>query len=250
MPLPPLGLQTIIFGNKYNWDTQAVEFLDGLKEAGYVNLETGGPKDTQLFKKLLADRGMKLGGQHIAISGVKDPGPTIEYCTALGCKDVCNSGLLKWGKLEKQDYIDSIKVLNEMGKQFKKAGIEFHYHNHAFEFEKVDGSKTGMDLLIEGLDPAAIDFCIDVAWVSKGGEDPAQYLLKHNQRIGYLHLKDYQGDEWREVGSGVMDYASIMKVIPELKRVRWAMVEQDNTKSDPWQCVKTSRKYLKEKFNY
>ena len=250
MPLPPLGLQTIIFGNKFNWDTQAEEFLDLLKNAGYLNLETGGPKDAQLFKKLLEARGMRLGGQHIAISGVKDPGPTIEYCQQLGCKDVCNSGLTKWGKLTLDDYRESIKILNEMGKAFKKAGIEFHYHNHAFEFEKVDGNKNGMDVLFEGLDPDAVDFCIDVAWVHKGGENPAQYLLKHNSRIGYLHLKDYQGDEWRELGKGVMDFKSIFKVLPELKRVRWAMVEQDNTKSDPLECITTSRKYLKETFGY
>ena len=59
-----------------------------------------------------------------------------------------------------------------MGKQFRDEGIHLHYHNHDFEFLKVDGNKTGMDILMEGLDFRVVDLCVDVAWVMRGGDDP------------------------------------------------------------------------------
>lgn len=249
---PPLGLQPIVFGGTY--DTKDPEqldaFLEVVAEAGYGAIEFN-PSDPALFVELALKYGIAHAGLHIAISGGTDTAAHIETLRATGAKDVCNSGLIKWGDLTREDYEASIAVLNAMGRQFHDAGIAFHYHNHAFEFEKIDGDVRGIDLLLDGLALSVVDLCVDVAWVYRGGEDPAEFLTRHADRVGYLHLKDtHPGEAFAELGQGVLDFDSIMRVIPTLPGVRWAMVEQDNTKLAPEDSITISREYLADRYGW
>ena len=251
-PYPPLGLQPIIFGKQY--DTTKPDQLDALlgviASAGYQAVEAG-PPDVELFKGLLKKHGLTHAANHVTISRSTDPAPVIAFMNATGARDVCNSGLLRWGDdLTGEDYERSIETLNRMGKAFRAEGIHFHYHNHAFEFERVDGGATGMERLLAGLDFSVVDFCIDVAWVHRGGEDPGAYLLRHADKIGYVHLKDTDAEHWKELGRGVLDWNSVMTAVRQLPSVRWAMVEQDSTDGDPAACIRTSREFLKSTFVY
>lgn len=249
---PPLGLQPIIFGNQYNLKDpeQLDSFLEVVAGAGYTAIEAN-PHDAALFTELSLKYGITHAGLHVGISGGTETDAHIETLKTTGAKDVCNSGLLRWSDLTLQDYVDAIPVLNTMGAAFRDAGIAFHYHNHAFEFEKVDGDLRGIDILLDGLDPTAVDLCVDVAWVYRGGIDPASFLKEHDARIGYVHLKDTTtGDAFSEIGKGVLDFDSIMAALASLSRVRWAMVEQDNTKLDPEESITISREYLAERYGY
>ena len=250
MALPTVGCQLIIFGKKYNINEDTDAILDCLAAAGYKAVE-GGAKDAESYKRKLAERGLVYGGSHTGMAGLKDIKPLVKYLKTLGASDLCNSGLMKWGEHSLKDWQEGIRVLNEAGRQLRDEGVRLHYHNHAFEFtDKVDGDKNAMDLLLDGLDFSVVDFCVDVAWVKIGGQDPATFLRTHKDRIGYLHFKDHDGETWRELGRGNVDFASIMKVLPELTKVRWVMVEQDTTLGEPMESVRISRQYLKDTFNY
>ena len=56
-----------------------------------------------------------------------------------------------------------------------------------------------------------MDLCVDIAWVQKGGLDPAEFLRQHKDRISYLHLKDYNEEGWTELGSGVVNISGVMQ---------------------------------------
>lgn len=249
MSLPKVGCQLIVFGGQYNVEDDIEKIADTLAAAGYDAIE-GGPQDAARYKPLLDARGLVLAGSHVSLASNPDWDRVADYVHAMGASDVSNSGFLKWGELSDYDYKRGIELLNEGGRKLRASGIHFHYHNHAFEFEKVDGEKTGMDLLFEGLDPSACDFCIDVAWVQKGGEDPAAYLKKHQDRIGYLHFKDFDDEGWCELGRGEMDFAPIMQVLPTMPGVRWVVLEQDKSRNDAMDSVTESRRYLRETFGY
>ncbi|MBV9848146.1 MAG: TIM barrel protein [Armatimonadetes bacterium] len=249
MALPPVGAQLIVFGGKYDINTQTDVILDSIARAGYAAVE-GGARDAALYKQKLDERGLVYGGSHTGLRALQDVTPLVEYLRGVGGSDLCNSGLLRWGDLTAEDYRQAIPLLNEAGRKLRDEGVRFHYHHHDFEFKKVDGGKSGMDLLMEGLDPEAVDFCIDVAWVQKGGEDPAQYLVRHKDRIGYLHFKDFNDAGWIELGQGKVDFAAIMQVLPDITGARWVMIEQDSTAIDPVDSVAISRRYLKDTFGY
>jgi sugar phosphate isomerase/epimerase len=250
MALPPVGLQFIVFGKKYNLNEHADVMLDAVAKAGYAGVECGAPKDMKGFLKKLEARKLKLGGTHVGLRNLENPAPLIEFLHAGGSKDLCNSGLLDWNKRTPADYQEGIKRLNAAGKLLRKEGIRLHYHNHDFELAKVDGEKTGMDLLMAGLDPEACDLCVDVAWVKRGGADPAEFLKKNGRFVGFLHLKDFNDEGWIELGQGKVDFPAILKVLPSLTKVSWAMIEQDSTKLDPLESIAISRANLKNKFGY
>lgn len=246
---PPLGLQLIIFGGKYDINTQTDEILDAIADTGYSAVE-GGARDAVSYRKKLDERGLRYGGSHVSPGALGNLTPLIDYLRVMDAHDISNSGLMQWNNRTADDYKQTIKVLNDAGRKLRDEDIHLHYHNHDFEFDKVDGDKTGFDLLLDGLDPQAVDFCIDVAWVQKGGHDPAEFLRRHAERIGYIHLKDYNADGWAEVGQGVLDWPSVMTALAELPLVRWAMVEQDNTTRDPKESIAISRRFLRDTFGY
>lgn len=249
MALPPVGAQLIVFGPKYdvNRDTDAI--LDCVAAAGYAAVE-GGSNDPVEYRQKLEERGLVYGGSHTGLQGLIDPQPLIDYLHAVGGSDLCNSGLMAWDKRTADDYREGVRILNEAGKVLRSEGIHLHYHNHAFEFEKVDGDTRGIDVLIDGLNPEYVDLCVDVAWVMRGEDDPASFLLKHKELVGYLHFKDHDGEDWIELGQGKVDLASIMEAMPELTKVRWVMIEQDSAKIDPMDSCRISREYLRTAFGY
>ena len=253
MSLPPLGAQLMVFGGhptlKYDIQTQTDLILDSVAEAGYAAVE-GGSRDAPAYKRALDARGLRYGGSHVLLPSLQDVTPLIAYLKAVDSRDICNSGLRVWHNRSADDYRDAISVLNEAGRAFRREGIHLHYHHHDFEFEAVEGDKTGMDLLLDGLDPEAVDLCVDIAWVTKGGSDPAAYLTQHKDRIGYLHFKDFDADGWTELGRGQVDIGAVMRVLPDLPGVRWVMVEQDTTRNDPSESIAISRRYLRDTFGY
>lgn len=249
--LPPLGLQPIIFGGRYDFadPAQLDEFLKMASGIGFAAVEAY-PADPKLFQEIGARHGVAHCGIHLSISRETSAEKAIRTLEVTGARDVCNSGLLKWGDLTADDYRAAIDVLNRMGADFAREGIRFHYHNHAFEFLPIDGDLTGMDLLIEGLDSSVVDLCVDVAWVHRGGQDPATFLRYHQDKIGYLHLKDTHADQWRELGRGDLDFDAIIPVIAEMPHVHWAVVEQDKTDGDPIESSRISREFLQSRFGY
>lgn len=254
MALPILSLQPGWLGKKYKLSNDADQdiVLDRMKQLGIIGIEGGGP-DPVAFKRKLDARGLKYSGTHMAIASKPDAGKMIDYLHQVGGKDICNSGILEWNKPGKQHFLDGIKAINEFAKRCQQDGIYFHYHNHAFEFDKIDGDKTGLDYLLEGLDWSNdhLGLCMDVAWIWRGKDDPASFLERHASKIRYLHLKDTDETDWQELGRGKLDWKSIFNVLPKLTNCRWAAIEQDQTKQeDPMVSVEISRKFLKDNFQY
>ncbi len=257
MALPPIGAQLMVLSGhpaiKYDLDTQTDLVLDSLATAGYAGVE-GGPRDAAAYKQALDARGLRYGGSHVSLAALADAGSIdalIAYLQTLGSRDLCNSGLRSWQERSAADYHDAAQVLNAAGQRFEAAGITLHYHHHDFEFEEVEAGKTGLDILLGKTDPAFVDLCVDIAWVQKGGLDPAQFLLQHQDRVSYLHFKDYAADGgWTELGRGVVNIRGVVEVLPSLPRIRWVMAEQDKTTRDPLESLAISRRYLRDAFGY
>ena len=146
--------------------------------------------------------------------------------------------------------------MNAAGAKAKAAGLQFAYHNHAFEFEGEPGHRT-IDLFTQTMDPKLVGFEMDVFWVSVAGNDPVEWLKKLKGRVPLLHLKDKKkdfptrynegvpADTFQEVGAGSIDFA---KVIPAAQAagVKHFFVEQDQTTGDPVASLAKSYSYVRE----
>jgi len=149
--------------------------------------------------------------------------------------------------------------LNRAGEKFRAAGISLCYHNHAFEFEPMNGS-TPFHVLLDHTDKKLLGIEMDAFWVSVGGHDPAEMLGKLSGRVPLIHLKDkaegtplmYKESvprtAFKETGQGVLDW---LKILRAAKRagVRHYFVEQDQTPGDPVESLRQSAGYL-SKLNY
>lgn len=96
------------------------------------------------------------------------------------------------------DYLDTV------GKMVSEAGMEFGYHNHSFEFSKVEG-EVMYDYMLAHTNPDYVFFEMDVYWTVIGGSSPVDYFRKHPGRFKLLHIKDQ-----REIGqSGMVGFDAI-----------------------------------------
>ena len=121
-----------------------------------------------------------------------------------------------------------IDTLREPLRKIKAAGLDFAYHNHAFEFESV-GGKLIYDILIDEL--PELSFIIDTYWIKYAGYDFIEYVNRLGaDRIKNVHFKDMKTDPKGEIcpcGEGVIDFAPLIKLCDEMG-IENALVEQDN----------------------
>lgn len=152
-------------------------------------------------------------------------------------------------------YRRTADMMNLAGQKCKKEGMQFAYHNHAYEFGGQPG-KRPIDIFVERMDPRYVQFELDVFWLSVAGQDPVEALKKWKGRVALLHLKDKAKDAphqfsenmpanaFKEVGSGSIDFPAILKAAPAAG-VKQYIVEQDQTPGDPLESLRKSFNYLK-----
>jgi sugar phosphate isomerase/epimerase len=80
------------------------------------------------------------------------------------------------------------ETFNRAGEASSKAGIQFAYHNHNFEFAPVNG-KMPYDVLLEECDPALVKMELDLCWISAAGKDPVEYFKRYPGRFPMVHVK-------------------------------------------------------------
>mgnify|MGYP001829119096 CR=1 FL=1 len=108
---------------------------------------------------------------------------------AMGCKYVVFP-MNRWANNVEEMKVEC-DLMNKIGEEANKRGIKFGYHNHNFEFEKIEGTEQMIeDFLIANTDPDKVFFQMDVYWVTEGKQDPVAYLKKYPNRFKVLHIKD------------------------------------------------------------
>jgi sugar phosphate isomerase/epimerase len=140
--------------------------------------------------------------------------------------------------------------MNKAAEACAKAGLQFCYHNHAFEFQGNEGERP-WDVLNERWDKKLVQLEVDVFWVAVSGQTPSEFLRKYNNRVPLVHLKDeafgtpVQFNErvppyaFREVGTGTLDMPLILRAC-EAIGVQHYIVEQDQTKGNPVDSLRIS----------
>ena len=248
MSRPQVGVQLIIFGRRFEQDRSGV--LAQVAKAGYAGIEAGapgGPEEVERLRAAVAGAGLVYAGGHCGVHQLSDP----EVVEALATSVSALGGrfLLVSGRFENLDgYREGARVLSRAGARCRDAGVTLCYHNHAWEFQPIEGRRP-IDLLIAESDPEAVRLCPDIYWIQVGGQAPADFIAQHRDRCPYFHFKDGLGGErageFRELGRGAVDVPSALQAAlacsPE-----WIVTEQDSTEGDPADSVRISRECLRE----
>jgi sugar phosphate isomerase/epimerase len=123
---------------------------------------------------------------------------------------------------------NSIEVFQKTGEAAKKAGLGFAYHNHATEFDAVEGGKTPYELVLSQTDKDLVKMELDLAWATKAGKDPVELFKEHPGRFPLWHVKDIKSDlqTITEVGNGVVEFKRIFEAA-KIAGLKYFFMEQD-----------------------
>jgi len=124
-------------------------------------------------------------------------------------------------------------TLTDIGRKVQAAGLQFAYHNHDFEFQKI-GDTLPFDVLLANSDPSLVKLEMDLYWATKGGQDPLAWFAKYPGRFPLVHVKDALGGslDMTSVGNGSIDWKRIFAK-RELAGIQHYFVEHDNAADGP-----------------
>ena len=244
--------------------------LEQIKEMGYDGVEFAGlyGHTPEAVRTMCEEIGLVPISAHVPyLDMVKDPEGVLGQYATIGCKFVAVPYLTPEYRPGTPNFQDVIKNVEMLGAVAKKLGMTLLYHNHDFEFLKIDG-KYALDILYDSVPADLLQTELDMCWVNVGGENPSEYLRKYSGRSPVVHLKDFSGSksenmyeligiekkveavpqkfEFRPVGSGKQDFPSILEAAKDAG-AEWVVVEQDNPSMglSPLECAAKSRAYLK-----
>ena len=222
----PIGLQLYSVSAELQNDVAGT--LKALRDIGYARVETSGfyGLAAQEFSIQLQRAGLTCHSAHL-LFGSADPVPLFDQAHALGAHYVVSSGQFPNKASEADpsldDYAAMAERLNLLGRQAKQAGLEYAYHNHNFEFRKLEGDRIGFDVLLANTDPSLVAFELDCGWAVAAGASPAEYFSRYPGRFRMLHVKDFKPTpmpstslakdkrpQGTELGRGHIDYRPIL----------------------------------------
>ena len=221
--------------------------LRRVADAGYRAVELAGlpPIASADLAALLDDHGLQPVASHEPLERLReDPDEVARRLTAIGCPRAIVPSLPAADYVSRDAVVAVAAELGTLAERLAAAGIGLGYHNHAFEFEPVDGT-TPWDVLTAAL-PATVDLEIDVYWAAVGGMDPAGVIASAGRPVRLLHMKDReQAPEPRDapVGIGDLPWPDIVQA-GRAAGVEWYVVEQDEAR-DPIADVATSLVFLR-----
>jgi sugar phosphate isomerase/epimerase len=242
------GLQTYSLRKNLGEDFEGT--LEYVAKVGYKNIEAYGLKPDGLYygkitpkqhEKVVKDLGMELKSTHCSYAEVEKAKKMIEAAAETGMKYLVIPSTPRKYRNSADGWKQVAENFNKIGEICKENGLMFGYHNHAFEFEKVEGI-IPQEYLIEATEVDLVCFEADLFWVMKGGYDAVELIKKYPGRIKLFHVKEATEEmEETTIGQGIIDFKSMFKAAK--KDLEYYFVE-DERSDDPLGNIKADYEYV------
>lgn len=220
----PVGIQ--LYTVNIPMQEDAAGTLKQLRDIGFAEVESAGfgKRSAKQFRELLNDAGLVCPSAHLPFD-VDNLGGTFEDAHVLGATYATSGSLVRgdWSKrsMSLDDAKRTAELTNRIGAAAKRAGLQYVYHNHDFEFAD-HGGAVGYDVLLRECDAELVKFEIDCGWMIFAGRNPIDYFKKYPSRFPMIHVKDFLPAQGKgadagsaasmrgaELGRGVVDYKPI-----------------------------------------
>lgn len=198
-----------LIGNPNKYAQNHESTLKALAKMGYTAIEAANYDNGKLygvtpeqFKADIEAAGMEVLSSHVGHNlnneelksgnfdeALKWWAQCIDTHKRAGMKYIVNPGVNFPNTLAEADVI--CKYLNKVGEMVNAAGMKFGYHNHSYEFNKVEG-QVWYDYMIKHTDANKVFYEMDVYWAVRGQVSPVEYFKKYPNRFTLLHIKDHK----------------------------------------------------------
>ncbi|MBE5910413.1 sugar phosphate isomerase/epimerase family protein [Pseudobutyrivibrio sp.] len=270
----PVGIQ--VYGLRDLLENTPENFKDVMtkvKELGYDGVELAGlyGLEPEFVKKTLEEVGLTPISAHVAFDEMmNDIDKVIADYSTIGVKYLVMPYMAEeYRPANPEGFKKFLPLLNEVGEKIHKAGMTFLYHNHDFEFVKLENGKWGYDEMFDSIPAENLQSELDTCWCDVATGEAPEFVKKYTNRIPVVHLKDYikkgevknmykligieeeesEGDTgyfgFRPVGFGQMIWEPVLDAAIEAN-ANWVIVEQDeHYELEPLECARRSREYLR-----
>lgn len=261
--MTPQATQLPIAVQLYSLRTLPGTFEDTLAQvaaAGFTAVETVGDHGcTAAEMRALLDRHrLRVISTHLQLDALRDHLPEIiAFNQAIGNDTLVAPYIPALrGERRADVYQKTGRLLGELGRRCREAGVQLLYHNHDWEMVEIDG-KLAIDWLFEAAGRENLGFEPDLAWIAVGGADPVALLQRYAGRCPRVHVKDlaptgerledalWGGAVMADVGDGRLDWPELLPAARDAG-AGWYIVEHDNPR-DPIASVSRSLDYLRRR---
>ena len=249
------------------------EVMQKVKEIGYDGVELAGlyGLTPEYIKDVLDEVGLVPISAHVPFADMMENlDQIIKDYTTIGVKYLVMPYMAEeYRPVNPEGFKKFLPLLNEVGQKIHDAGMTFLYHNHDFEFVKLEDGQWGYDAMFDAIPHDNLMSELDTCWCDVATGEATEFVKKYTDRIPVVHLKDYikkgevknmykligidteEEEEntgyfgFRPVGFGHMIWEPVLEASIEAN-AKWVVVEQDeHYETDPLECARRSREYLK-----
>jgi sugar phosphate isomerase/epimerase len=229
-------------------------------QIGYKEVEFAGyfGRTGQQVRAVVDKNGLSAVSTHVQYDELDEKFPSvIETSKTIGMKYIVCPWIPEELRKSPDIWKQAAEKFNHAGEQTKKAGIQFAYHNHWFEFLPVNG-KLPYDELLKECDANLVKMEMDLCWITVAGADPLKYFDRYPGRFPLVHVKDMKklpkvsqaggqdfGDSMKDmtsVGDGIIDWKKIF-AHSEQAGIKHYIVEHDKPEN-PFESITKSYEYL------
>lgn len=267
----PVALQ--LYSVRTDMEKDVPATLKTIKEMGYDGVELAGlyGMTPQQMKACLSDAGLVAVSAHVPLADlIADTDKVIADYKAVGVQYIVVPYLEEERRPGTEGFSKCVEDVKRLAEKCAENGLPLQYHNHDFEFNKVDGV-FGLDIFLSSAPQLGLE--LDTCWAAVAGVKPGKYLRSYKGRTPVLHLKDYykkDGDagklykligiddnvaeeepaessfEFRPLGKGMQDIDALLCAARH-SGVEWVVIEQDEPSMglSRLECAKISIDYLK-----
>jgi sugar phosphate isomerase/epimerase len=217
---------------------------EGVEFAGYYGMQAAA------LRSLLDELGLQAIGSHVSLQKLRtDIQNEIAYLKTIRGKYLICPYVAEEDRKHAEDWQLIFADFERFGIEASRQGLQFLYHNHAFEFDlEMDGAYV-FDALYAASSSESVQVEMDICWVQFAGQDPLAYIAKYAGRLPLLHMKDFTKDEDQklvtlELGLGNVKLHEVIQAADKAG-VEWLIVEQDTCQKPPMVSVQNSLNWLK-----
>lgn len=191
-------------------------------------------EDPAEFRKQIDGAGLKCSSFHAHYQDLlADPQRFVDLANVLGTDLIIPPWLAPEDRASSADGWKRIgENLANAAQAIEGSGKRIAWHNHDFEFVKLDDGSLPIDHLLAAAGDA-VGLELDLAWVARAGSDPAEALKSFRDKIWALQPKDTappgttKEEGWAAPGQGILDWPNLWPLM-RATRVEYLVVEHDN----------------------
>ncbi|QGQ98748.1 sugar phosphate isomerase/epimerase [Paenibacillus psychroresistens] len=236
-------------------DQMAIDLEGTLRHVaalGYSGVEFAGyfGRSAQEIRSLLDELNLKAIGSHIGLTNISENlQGEIDFIKTIGGSYFTCPSVPEEDRKDAAGWQSLYAIFQKTGEEVGKQGLQFCYHNHAFEFDIQVGDEFAFDALYQTTTTEAVKVELDVCWVQFAKQDVLTYIEKYKGRIPLLHLKDFTRDEQGqlktlELGQGEVQLDQVIDASVKAG-VKWLIVEQDSCQNPPLESIANSMNWLR-----